>query len=31
MSDRMKSIVFFVFSAGWISFAVAIISMSNGR
>ena len=31
MSDRIKSVVFFVFSTVWISFAVTIISISNGR
>jgi hypothetical protein len=31
MSDRIKSVMFFVLSAVWISFAVTIISISNGR
>ena len=26
MSDRMKSVVFFVFAACWISFAINVIS-----
>jgi hypothetical protein len=31
MSDRIKSVVFFVFSAVWILFAITIMTTHMGR